>query len=129
MYVALALCTIVVGLFVHLRGSMLGAVTQDVLGDALWAAMLLWWISALAPQRTRLMRSAIALVVCVAIELSQLSHASILEAVRASRLGMLVLGSGFDPRDLVAYTLGIVIAALLDARLPQSVLGMRRPVA
>ena len=119
-YVTLALCTIAVGLLVHLRGGVLGVVTQDVLGDALWAAMILWWISAVAPQRTRLTRSAVSLLVCVAVELSQLSHAPILDAVRATRMGALVLGSGFDPRDLVAYAFGIIVAALFDARLPRN---------
>jgi hypothetical protein len=30
-------------------------------------------------------------------------------------MGHLVLGSGFDPRDLVAYALGVAGAALLEA--------------
>lgn len=128
-YVTLALCTIAVGLLVHLRGSVLGVVMQDVLGDALWAAMILWWISAVAPERTRPTRSAIALLVCVAVELSQLSQAPLLDAVRATRLGALVLGSGFDLRDLGAYTLGIIVATFLDARLTRRALEVRHPVA
>ena len=128
-YVVLALCTIAVGLLVHLRGGALGAVTQDVFGDALWAAMILWWISAVAPERTRLMRGVIVLLVCVAVELSQLVHAPLLEAVRATRMGALVLGNGFDPRDLVAYALGVIVAALVDACLPRRPREMTRPVA
>ena len=102
---------------------------QDVLGDALWAAMILWWISAVAPERSRPTRSAIALLVCMAVELSQLSHAPLLDTVRATRIGALVLGSGFDLRDLGAYTLGIIVATFLDARLTRRALEMTRPVA
>lgn len=47
--VALALGTIAVGLMVHGRGEALGPVARDVVGDALWAAMIFWWVSAAAP--------------------------------------------------------------------------------
>jgi hypothetical protein len=46
---------------------------------------------------------------------SQAFHTPWLDAMRANRLGQLVLGSGFDPRDFVAYAIGIVGAACLDA--------------
>jgi hypothetical protein len=114
-YVALALATIALGLLVHLRSTVLGPAARDVLGDALWAAMIAWWTGALAPRARLAMRSASAYAVCVAVEVSQLYHAPTLDAVRATRLGHLVLGSGFDPRDLAAYALGVAGAALLDA--------------
>src|SRR3954464_10787450 len=104
-YIAAAVATIAIGLLVHLRGTALGPVARDVLGDALWAAMIAWWAGALAP-RTRLsVRGATAYAVCVVVELSQLYHAPALDAVRSTRLGHLVLGSDFDPRDLAAYAL------------------------
>jgi hypothetical protein len=53
----------------------------------------------------------------VAVEVSQLYHAPVVDAVRATRLGHLVLGSGFDARDLAAYAGGIVGAVLLEAAL------------
>lgn len=114
-YVALALATIAIGLLVHLEGTALGAVARDILGDALWAAMMVWWVSALAPGARRSVRSAAAYGVCVAVEVSQLYHTPTIDAIRATRLGHLVLGSGFDPRDFVAYGLGLLGAWLLDA--------------
>ncbi|HEY6827354.1 MAG TPA: DUF2809 domain-containing protein [Gemmatimonadaceae bacterium] len=113
-YVALALVTIVLGLLVHLRGTALGPRAQDATGDALWAMMIVWWLSALAPAVRRVARGAIAFGVCAGVELSQLYHGSTIDAIRATTVGHLVLGSGFDPRDLAAYAIGVAGALLLD---------------
>jgi hypothetical protein len=113
-YVALALGTIALGLVVHLRGAMLPADVRDVLGDALWAMMIVWWTGALAPRATLATRGLAALAVCFAVELSQRLHTPTLDAIRGTTAGHLVLGSGFDPRDLAAYTLGVVAALLLE---------------
>jgi hypothetical protein len=125
-YLAAALTTIAVGLLVHLRGTSLGPVARDVLGDALWAAMIAWWAGALAPDMRLAARSAGAYSVCAVVELSQLYHAPALDVIRATRVGHLVLGSGFDARDLVAYALGVAGAALLEATV---VARSRRPRA
>ena len=105
----------------------MGPVARDVVGDALWAAMIFWWVSFATPRSPRLIRAAIALLVCATVEVSQLSHAPILVSLRATRFGALVLGSGFDPRDLVSYALGVVAAAILDTRLFRA--ARRPPVA
>jgi hypothetical protein len=116
-YLALAGLSIVVGLLVHFHGAGLGAVAQDVVGDALWAAMIAWALGAIAPGSRLVVRSSIACAWCVAIEASQLYHAPGLDAIRATPLGHLVLGSGFDARDLVAYALGVAVAALVSVSL------------
>ena len=113
-FLVLACATIAVGLVVHLRGAALGPVARDVLGDALWAMMIAWWAGALAPQARLAVRSTAAYAVCAAVEVSQLYHAPALDAVRATMVGHLVLGSGFDPRDLLAYGAGVAFAALLE---------------
>jgi len=99
---------------VHGRATALGAVARDVVGDALWAAMILWWVGAIAPGARLVVRAAAAYLVCASVELSQLYHSPALDAARATPLG-LVLGSGFDWRDLGAYALGVLGAALLEA--------------
>jgi uncharacterized protein DUF2809 len=114
-FLALACATIAVGLVVHLRGTALGPVVQDVLGDALWAMMIAWWVSALAPRARLAVRSTTAYVICATVEFSQLYHTATLDAVRATTLGHLVLGSGFDPRDLAAYGVGVALAALVES--------------
>ena len=113
-YFTLALATIALGLAVHLYGSALGPAIQDVVGDALWAMMVAWWIGVLAPGAPLLQRSTVALAIAFAVELSQLYHTPTLDAIRSTTLGALVLGSGFDPRDLVAYALGVLLAYRIE---------------
>ena len=105
-HLGLALAAIASGLaFQRLRGRLPFAVA-DVLGDALWALMIYWGCGVLRPGVHPAVRAAGALVVCWAVEGSQLLHAPTLDAWRATTLGHLILGSGFDPRDLAAYALG-----------------------
>jgi hypothetical protein len=121
-----ALLTILVGLLVHFRGTVLGPTARDVTGDALWAGMITWWVSALAPRTALAVRGAVAYVVCAAVEVSQLYHAAALDAVRATTVGHLVLGNGFDPRDLAAYAIGVAGAMLVDLALRATAPGLRR---
>jgi hypothetical protein len=113
-YVAAALVTIGVGFAVHRGGSFLPSAARDVIGDALWAMMITWWVSALGPQLARVTRAVAAVAICYAVELSQLVHTSGLDAVRRTTLGHLVLGSDFDARDLAAYALGVAVAVAID---------------
>jgi len=125
-YLALALGTIAAGLAVHLGGAALGPVARDFVGDALWGMMVAWWVGAAAPGARLRTRAAVALGLCFAVEVSQLYHAPALDALRATRAGHLVLGSGFDPRDLAAYLAGVAAAVLLERA---SVRRRRRPAA
>jgi hypothetical protein len=116
-YALLAVMTIAAGLAVHFIGR--GTPTpawRDVLGDALWAAMMFWWIGVAVPRARPAIRAVAALGVCGAVELSQLYHSAGVDALRRTVVGHLVLGSGFDPRDLFAYAAGVVVAALIDRR-------------
>ncbi|MEP6508661.1 MAG: DUF2809 domain-containing protein [Gemmatimonadales bacterium] len=116
-YLLLALVTIGIGLLVHMRGEALGPVGRDFIGDALWAVMIVWWVSALVSRALLTTRGIVAFAICAGVELSQLYHSSALDAIRATQLGHLILGSGFDARDLVAYGFGIAAAAILDQTL------------
>jgi len=106
-----------VGLAVHFHGRLLGVMLQDVIGDALWGAMIAWWIAALVPRASLRTRVTAALLFCFAIEVSQRYPAPALETLRRTTAGHLVLGSGFDPRDFVAYTLGVLAAMFLEWKL------------
>ena len=61
----------------------------------------------------------LALAFSVAIELSQLLTWPWLVELRATRLGGLVLGQGYQWADLLAYLIGATLAAVLDANLPR----------
>jgi Protein of unknown function (DUF2809) len=113
-YVALAVGTIVVGLTVHVRGGSLPPRVRDVLGDALWAVMMTWIISAVAPAVSLWWRAGAALAVCFVVEMSQLIHTPALDALRETMPGHLVLGSGFDARDFGAYAAGVLAAVIFE---------------
>ncbi|HEX6560255.1 MAG TPA: DUF2809 domain-containing protein, partial [Longimicrobiales bacterium] len=97
-YVVLLLITVVVGLTIHLHGFGLAPRARDILGDALWAAMIFWLVSLAAPNAGLARRAAAALTICFAVELSQRIEHPVLHAVRSSTLGHLVIGSDFDAR-------------------------------
>ena len=113
-FVALALVTIAAGLAVHFRGHAFGDAAQDIIGDALWAMMMVWCVGVLIPQSAMLLRGAIALAISFGVEFSQLIHTPALDSLRTSTVGHLVLGSGFDGRDLASYACGVVVAMLIE---------------
>ena len=114
-FFGLAVFTICLGLLVYLGGGALPAAPRDMLGDALWAVMMVWCVSVIAPNARLVTRGAIALAVCWTVEVSQLHHTPFLDALRATLPGHLVLGSGFDPRDLAAYAVGVIAALVFEA--------------
>jgi hypothetical protein len=120
-YVISALATIVVGLGVSRAGLPLTSAVRDKLGDALWASMIFWWIGATPPRADLWPRAGAAFGICVVVELSQLYHTPALDALRRTTLGHLVLGNGFDPRDLAAYAVGVLVAAVIELLLRRRV--------
>lgn len=110
--VLLAVASILAGLTVHsFRGP-----ASDILGDAIWAFMMFWWVTVVVPTWSADRRALAALAISWLVEFSQLSHAAWLDAARATRLGPLVLGTGFDARDLVSYAVGVLAAWLIAKR-------------
>jgi hypothetical protein len=116
-YLVLAAATIAAGLVVHLFGLGLGAGARDITGDALWAAMMFWWLGVLAPASRMRLRAVIAFAICAAVETSQRYHSPAIDALRETLPGRLVLGSGFDGRDFAAYAAGILCAVIVSAAL------------
>jgi hypothetical protein len=86
-------------------------------GDVLWATMV-YFAAAVVWRRAPVARIAFgALLFAMLIEASQLYHAPWIDAVRATRLGGLVLGFGFLWSDVVCYLVGVGLAALVDTAL------------
>lgn len=83
-------------------------------GDALWTLMVFLGLRGLLPGRPAVRVAAYALAVSFMVEGSQLYHAPWLDAVRHTTLGHLVLGSGFDRFDLLAYAAGACIGLGLE---------------
>jgi len=95
-------------------------------GDALWtvAAYLGWKLvfPAMAPWKLGLM----ALGQSVGVEFLQLYHAPWLDGIRRNHFGHLLLGSTFNPMDLVAYSVGAAVVFLIDRFLvPRGPLSVR----
>jgi hypothetical protein len=82
-------------------------------GDVLWAVMIFFLVRAVNPRLSLRAGSMVALAFCWLIEFSQLYRAPWIESIRHTRLGHLVLGSTFNPPDLLAYVAGVGIGALL----------------
>ncbi len=116
----LVAATIAAGLIVHWYGTILPALARDVLGDALWAMMIYWATGAASPTARIGARVAGAVAVCWGVELSQIYHAPWLDHLRATTPGHLVLGSDFSGRDLGAYVVGVLGAAVLEAAVRRS---------
>jgi hypothetical protein len=117
-YGIIAILTAAVGMAVHLHAGWLPHAIHDMLGDALWAATVYWMVSVAVPRARRRWRLIAALGICIVVELSQLWHPQWLDSVRDTLAGHLLLGSDFDPRDLLAYAIGVLAAVMVDGRTP-----------
>ncbi len=110
-YLLLALATIAAGLAVRGAGDV-----RDFTGDAIYGMMIAWWMGFITPRARLVHRAGAAIAVCFAIEFSQLIHTPALDAARSTLPGRLVLGSGFNARDLVAYAIGVMVATALEQK-------------
>ena len=86
-------------------------------GDAAWTIAACGGVRMLRPRWTTLRIALTGYALSVSVEISQLIHLPWLDAVRATRLGALLLGRGFLWTDLVAYLGGASIYGILDALL------------
>lgn len=75
--------------------------------------MIVWWMGVAVPRLPLRTRGVAALAVCVTVERSQRYHSPLLDALRRTLPGHLVLGSGYDRRDFLAYAAGVVVAVVL----------------
>ncbi len=109
---ALAGSTIAAGLAVHRL--LPDTAASDIAGDALYAVLIHLLVVAAAPRLRVGGVLLIALVWCTGVELLQLTGVPE-RAGAAFPPAMLVLGTAFDPRDLVVYAVTLVVVAGADA--------------
>jgi hypothetical protein len=116
-YAPLLVLTIGLGLASRRFAAALPDFVGAYAGDGLWAATV-FWLAAMFMTRARTSDLAAgAMTTAVLVELGQLYHVPWLDAVRATRLGALLLGQGFLWSDLACYAAGVSAAALLDRSL------------
>lgn len=107
--------TIALGLATRRYPEAFPAIVARYGGDALWAAMVFWLAALVRPAAATPRLALAALGTSFAVECSQLYHADWIDALRATGAGALVLGQGFLRSDLVCYTVGVAVAAAVDA--------------
>lgn len=109
--VALA-AVIAAGLTVHAFGA--DTTLSDITGDALYAVAAFAAGVLVAPRAATLLVAGVAAAWCVGVELLQLTEVPLTLAAWFRPIA-LVLGTGFDARDLVVYLAAIAVTAALDA--------------
>ncbi|ACB81317.1 conserved hypothetical protein [Methylorubrum populi BJ001] len=84
-------------------------------GSVLWGAMVYGLVALVRPTAATGRLAAVALALAVLVELFRLVHTPELDAFRRTLAGQLLLGRIFSVWNLVAYAVGIGLAAGLDA--------------
>ncbi|WP_307207513.1 ribosomal maturation YjgA family protein [Paenibacillus harenae] len=102
------------GLGVRMYSEALPPFVADHFGDALWACMIYCSVRCLWVNKPVSWAIVISIGICFAIEFSQLYQANWINAIRHTTLGGLVLGHGFLFIDLIRYSAGIMLAAIVD---------------
>ena len=113
-YLGLAIVCIAIGLL--LRAPFLGLPREIAKygGSILWAAMVYFGLRVFWP-RWRVPTVAILAALLVALgEMTQLISTPGFDALRATTIGHLIFGRTFAVEDILAYWIGILLAALGD---------------
>lgn len=121
-----AILIVAVGLTTRLPDSGWPPMVAKYLGSSLWGAMVYCAVAWLRPDWRSGQAVLVACCIAVVVEVSQLWHPSSLDAFRATRLGVLLLGRFFAWVDIAAYLAGISVAAVID-RFATPAMDARRP--
>lgn len=111
---ALLVLTAVLGLGSRHFARYLPDIVVVYTGDTTWALAVFLGIGLLFPRLSTWWIAALALLVSVSVEFSQIYHAPWIDSIRGTMIGHLALGSGFDPKDLACYAMGIGIGVLIE---------------
>ncbi len=114
----LIVVAVAAGLFVH--GALPDTAATDIAGDALYVVVVWGLVVMLAPRLPAAAVAGIVLVWCIAVELFQLT--GLPEAWGAAFPPvMLVLGTVFDPRDLLIYAAATAVLLVADLAVSRTV--------
>jgi hypothetical protein len=90
------------------------AVVGKYPGDALWALMVFCLWGLFRPSLSTERLAIYALTISYLDEFSQIYQAPWINAIRATTVGHLVLGSTFSWWDMVSYTVGVAIGVVCE---------------
>jgi hypothetical protein len=114
LYLLFIALTIAAGLASRYFANQLPCWVNLYLGDTLWALMVFFLFGFIFKRRSTLEITLLALVFSCCIEISQLYHTPWIDAIRATRLGGLILGFGFFWSDLLCYSVGVGIGLCIE---------------
>jgi len=104
-------------------GSRMVAWIPEQTGDALWTMALFCVLRLMLPKTDVRTVAVSSFVLSVLDELSQLIRFEWLDQIRATTIGHLLLGQGFDPLDIAAYAIGALViwgtASLIEKGIKQ----------
>lgn len=113
-YLTCVIAVVALGFASRRYASHLPPFLAEYAGDTLWALLVFLGVGTLRPNTPLLHRGAMALGFAFVVEVSQLYHAPWIDAIRATKIGGLILGFGFLWTDLVCYVAGVLIGVCLD---------------
>ena len=86
-------------------------------GSLLWGGMVYLLLATLMNARSTMQLILVSIAIAVCVEFFRLYHSPGLDEFRLTVAGALLLGRVFSLWNIVAYILGIVLAALVDHRI------------
>jgi hypothetical protein len=116
-YAACAIGAVAAGLLTRSRFLDLPRTVAKYSGDAVWALLVFFLLGFLFPRKPTWRIALLAAAFATTIEFLQLYHAPWINHLRSLWIGRMILGSTFNPPDLLAYAVGIVIGVMLDRAL------------
>ena len=114
LYILLIGITIAAGLASRRYAHILPQWAELYMGDALWALMVYFIFGFIFNKKSVMVIALLAIGFSFGIEISQLYHAAWIDAIRATRIGGLVLGFGFLWSDLLCYTVGVSVGVGIE---------------
>lgn len=84
------------------------------IGDMLWAMMVYFGLRFLNPKLKIITTLILAIIFSFSIEISQLYQADWINNIRSTTIGGLILGHGFLFEDLISYSIGIIVGAIIN---------------
>ena len=116
-YGAAAVIVVLLGLASRRYTANLPDFVASYAGDTLWATTAFLVFAILIPRWSTLRLAVAAMVLAVAIEVSQLYHEPWIDQLRHTTVGALILGQGFLFSDILCYAVGVGLGCLLDGRM------------
>jgi glycopeptide antibiotics resistance protein len=113
-YLLAAFISILLGLASRKYSHLIPLFLANNAGDTIWAMMVYFGFRFLFVKKSQSLSVLLSFLFSFGIEFSQMYQGEMINQIRGTLLGALILGKGFLTADLLRYTTGIIIAAVFD---------------